>query len=92
MPGAELTKLQTERTLNLVPYAYERSAFYREVWDAAGVRPGDIRDLDDFARRIPTITRETSGRSGAGRATRTPPAVRGPVGADVDHLELGDHR
>jgi phenylacetate-CoA ligase len=39
-----------------VPYAYERSAFYREVWDAAGVRPGDISDLDDFTRRIPTIT------------------------------------
>jgi phenylacetate-CoA ligase len=58
IPRAELAKLQTERVLNLVPYACERSAFYREVWDAAGVRPGDIRDLDDFARRIPTITRD----------------------------------
>ena len=58
MPRAELTKLQTERILSLVPYAYERSAFYREVWDAAGVRPADIRDLDDFARLIPTITRD----------------------------------
>ena len=58
MPRAELTKLQTERILSLVPYAYERSAFYREVWDAAGVRPADIRDLGDFARLIPTITRD----------------------------------
>jgi phenylacetate-CoA ligase len=58
MPRHELTKLQTERILSLVPYAYERSAFYREVWDAAGVRPADIRDLDDFARQIPMITRD----------------------------------
>ena len=43
MPRAELTKLQTERILSLVPHAYERSAFYREVWDAAGVRPSPAR-------------------------------------------------
>jgi phenylacetate-CoA ligase len=58
MPRAELVKLQTERILELVPYAYERSALYREVWDAAGVRPADIGDLDDFARLIPTISRD----------------------------------
>jgi phenylacetate-CoA ligase len=53
MPRAQLAKLQTERILSFVPYAYERSAFYREVWDAAGVRPGDIRDLDDFRTADP---------------------------------------
>lgn len=58
MPRAVLTKLQTERILELVPYAYERSAFYRQAWDAAGVRPQDIRDLDDFTHRIPTVTRD----------------------------------
>ncbi|MBV9380834.1 MAG: phenylacetate--CoA ligase family protein [Streptosporangiaceae bacterium] len=58
MPRAGLTKLQTERILELVPYAYERSPFYREMWDAAGVRPADIRNLDDFTQRIPTITRD----------------------------------
>ena len=42
MPRAELTKLQTQRILSLVPYAYERSAFYREVWDAAGLTPGSV--------------------------------------------------
>jgi phenylacetate-CoA ligase len=58
MPRDELDKLQTERILALVPYAYERSALYREVWDAVGVSPADIHDLDDFTRLIPTISRD----------------------------------
>lgn len=29
-------------------YAYERSPFYRRKWDAAGIRPEDIRSLEDF--------------------------------------------
>lgn len=58
MPREEIVARQTSRILELVPYAYERSAFYRDTWDAAGVSPKDIRDLDDFTRLIPTITRD----------------------------------
>src|SRR5438046_2207327 len=58
LPRDRLLALQEERVLELVPYAYERSAFYRELWDAHGVRPRDVRSLEDFRRRIPVITKD----------------------------------
>jgi phenylacetate-CoA ligase len=38
-------------------WAYERSPFYKRIWDAAGVSPSDIRTLDDF-HRLPIITKD----------------------------------
>jgi phenylacetate-CoA ligase len=35
-------------------YCHEKSAFYREKWDAAGVDPGTISSLDDL-RRLPIL-------------------------------------
>jgi phenylacetate-CoA ligase len=58
MPRPELERLQEERILELVPYAYERSAFYREVWDEAGVKPSDIKSIADFKERIPFINKD----------------------------------
>jgi phenylacetate-CoA ligase len=57
MPREELEALQERRVLELVPTAFERSAFYRELWSAAGVDPAAIRSLDDFKRLIPTFTK-----------------------------------
>lgn len=50
---AELRDHQERRVVELVAYAYERSAFYRELWDAHGVHPKDVRSLEDFQERIP---------------------------------------
>jgi phenylacetate-CoA ligase len=47
-----LPKLQAQ-----LKYAYERSAFYRRKWDKAGVRPEEIRSLQDF-EQIPFVTKE----------------------------------
>ncbi|MGM0427436.1 MAG: phenylacetate--CoA ligase family protein [Thermodesulfobacteriota bacterium] len=47
-----LPKLQGQLT-----YAYEHSPFYRKKWDQAGVKPEDIRSLDDF-EQIPIVTKE----------------------------------
>lgn len=55
---AEITALQEKRILELVPYVWERSRFYRELWSAAGVRPEDIRSLDDFTRKLPTFCKD----------------------------------
>src|SRR5690242_5563744 len=33
-----------------VQYAWERSAFYRRRWEAAGVSPATLRSLDDLAK------------------------------------------
>lgn len=57
MSRADLLALQQRRVLDLVPYVYERSAFYREWWSAAGVTPSDIRGLDDFEKLVPTFTK-----------------------------------
>ncbi|WP_322777920.1 hypothetical protein [Frankia sp. Cas4] len=58
MPRAELEALQEQRVVELVEYAYERSPFYRERWDAAGVHPRQVRSLDDFRERIPFIDKQ----------------------------------
>ena len=38
-------------------YAYEHSPFYRAKWDAAGIRPEDVRTLEDF-ESIPLVTKD----------------------------------
>lgn len=40
----------------VMAWAYARAPFYRRHWSAAGLEPGDIRSLADFAR-VPTITK-----------------------------------
>ncbi len=40
----------------VMAWAYERAPFYRTRWDAAGLQPGDVRSLEDFAR-VPTIAK-----------------------------------
>lgn len=59
MPGfqtqEELAELQLKGLKWTVNHAYSGSAFYRERMDRAGVRPDDIRTLDDL-RRLPFVT------------------------------------
>lgn len=50
LPRDALRRLQAERLVAQVARLYERVPFYRARWDAAGVRPEDIRGLDDLAR------------------------------------------
>ncbi len=40
----------------VMAWAWERAPFYRERWRAAGLEPGDVKSLDDFAR-VPTISK-----------------------------------
>jgi phenylacetate-CoA ligase len=47
-----LPKLQAQLT-----YAYENSPFYQKKWDEAGIKPQDIRSLEDF-EKMPCVTKE----------------------------------
>ena len=47
-----LPKLQAQ-----LRYAYSHSAFYQKKWDAAGVKPEDIRSLADF-EEMPFVTKD----------------------------------
>lgn len=47
---ATLKAIQTEGLLWTVAHAWRNSPYYRDKFEAAGVRPNDIRGLDDLVR------------------------------------------
>ena len=53
MPRAELDALHLQRLQGLVDYAYRCSPFYRQKFDACGLKPADIKSLEDFKRKVP---------------------------------------
>jgi len=53
MPRAQLDKLHLQRVQALANYAYENTPFYRKKFDNAGLKPSDIRSLDDLKRKVP---------------------------------------
>ena len=57
MPREELRRLQLARLQTTVDRVYHDVAFYRRRFDEAGVRPEDIRSLDDV-RRLPFLNKD----------------------------------
>jgi phenylacetate-CoA ligase len=57
MPLEEKRLLQLKRLQRTVEYVYHRVPFYRRLFDENGVKPEDIRSLDDV-RRLP-FTKKT---------------------------------
>jgi len=53
MPRAKLDALHLHRLRSLVQYSYDYSPFYRKKFDAAGLKPRDIRTLEDYKRKLP---------------------------------------
>ncbi len=54
----EIRARQEDAVLKLVQYAWDNSALYRSFWSDAGVTPADIKSLDDFSTKIPTLTKD----------------------------------
>jgi phenylacetate-CoA ligase len=48
MPREKLKELQLQRLQWVVKWAYERVPAYKQKFDAAGIKPKDIRSLDDL--------------------------------------------
>jgi len=57
MPRAALQALQLKRLQATVARVYEKVPFYRQTLSKAGVRPEQIRSLDDL-RRLPFTTKQ----------------------------------
>jgi len=57
MSAKETRQIQEAKLLKQIRYVYDRSPFYREKFDRAGVEPRDIRGLADLPR-IPFTTKE----------------------------------
>ncbi len=53
----DLEALQLDRFRERMQYVYDRSPFYRKKYDAAGIRPADVRTLEDV-RRVPFTVKE----------------------------------
>lgn len=57
MPREKLEKLQLERLKWQVHRCYHGSEFYREKFSKVGLKPNDIRSLDDLTK-IPPVTKQ----------------------------------
>jgi phenylacetate-CoA ligase len=55
MPRAELEALHLRKLQRMIEYAYERSPMYRGLLDRHGVRPEQIRTMEDFVERVPFL-------------------------------------
>ena len=54
---AQIEKLQYERLQKTLEHCYRGSAFYKARFDRLGIRPSDIRSLDDL-HKIPFTTKQ----------------------------------
>ena len=57
-PRERLDALRLERLQRIVRLSYEHTAYWRELMDKNGIRPVDIRSLDDL-RRFPLLEKHT---------------------------------
>ena len=57
MSREELRALQSQRLKQVVKTCYERTAFYRLKMDKLGVKPSDIRSIDDI-HKLPFTTKD----------------------------------
>ncbi len=57
MPREEMRKLQAERFISTVEYTYNNSPFYKKRFDEKGIKPSDIKSLDDL-HKIPFTTKQ----------------------------------
>jgi phenylacetate-CoA ligase len=58
LPKDRLKALQLERLKSIVERAYSQNQFYRNLYDEAGVKPSDIRSLEDI-QKLPFLEKKT---------------------------------
>jgi phenylacetate-CoA ligase len=68
----ELQDLQLGLLRRLIRHAYNHTEHYRSVLDARGMRPGDVRSLDDL-RSLPLLDRDTVRTTLDARTAGAPP-------------------
>src|SRR5690349_14754071 len=52
-PREVLDALHLQRLRRIVGWAYENSPLHRRIYDDAGIKPSDIRTLDDYHHKLP---------------------------------------
>ncbi|GAB4360185.1 MAG: phenylacetate--CoA ligase [Gammaproteobacteria bacterium] len=99
MPRSELAELQRERLQTTLQRAYEKVGHFREAFDAKGVKPEDLRSLEDIAKfpftvkddlreaypfKMFAVPREEVVRVHASSGTTGKPTVVGYTREDID--------
>ncbi len=72
---AEQKEYQNERLGELVRLAYERTPYWRELFDQRGLKPGDIRTAEDLPK-LPILSKDTVWQRGEDMVVRGWPEVR----------------
>ncbi len=57
-PREQLDALHLRRLRAVIAHVYQTIPMYREIYDRAGVKPEDIRTLDDYVEKLPTIDKD----------------------------------
>ena len=57
MPVEEIKKLQSKRLVEQIKHVYKNVEFYRNKMDEAGVKPEDIRGIEDLSK-LPFINKD----------------------------------
>ena len=50
LPEKELKKVQGERLKHIARYVYDNSKFYKKKFDDAGIKPSDIKTIEDITK------------------------------------------
>jgi phenylacetate-CoA ligase len=53
MPRERLDEVHLRKIQRLIKFAYENTAFYRRLYDRAGLKPEDIKSWEDFYHKVP---------------------------------------
>jgi len=72
-PCERLLEYQEERLRRVVQVAYDRSRYYRQVFDREGMHPSDIKSLADLSK-VPLLTKDSVREYEADLMTRRAPA------------------
>lgn len=57
MSEDELAAYNFQQRVEILSYAYENTAFYRNLYKKAGIHPNDVRSEDDWGK-LPIVTKE----------------------------------
>lgn len=55
MSREQLDKLHLKRIQGMIKYAYAKVPMYRKLYDEAGLKPEDVKTLEDYIYKVPAI-------------------------------------
>ena len=56
LPYEKIREIQNEKIVKQVKHVYENVAYYRNLMDEKGVKPEDIKSVDDI-KKLPFLTK-----------------------------------